>query len=230
MKNAVLFWSAGKDSAMALQRVLNDPEISLGALVTTLNQEYGRISMHGIREALLERQAAATGIPLVKMWVPNEPTNTAYEQVLINTYRQLKSDGIDLVIFGDIFLEDLRSYREKLLDDCGLEGYFPLWQQPTQALLSDFVTDGFKAVTCCISTAYLDETWLNRQLDETFIKTLPITVDPCGENGEFHTFCYAGPVFQSEIHYSAGQKRFHPLKLKTSYSNELTGFWYIDLV
>lgn len=230
MKQAVLFWSGGKDSAMALYKAIQDPEIRVKALITTLNTEFKRISMHGIREELLDRQAAETGIPLRKMWVPNEPTNASYEKVLLETYQQLKEEGIDTVIFGDIFLEDLRWYREQLLKRPGLEGYFPLWQQSTDQLLNDFVTLGFRTVTCCINTEYLDESWLNKEVDSRFIEELPIIVDPCGENGEFHTFCYDGPVFKNPIRFHSGEKRFHKLQIKASKSTATTGFWYIDLV
>ena len=230
MKQAVLFWSGGKDSAMALYQAQQNPEIEIKAIITTLNQEYCRISMHGIQEAVLDRQVEQLGIPLIKMWIPNEPENNTYEEVLLNTCRQLKSDGIEIVIFGDIFLEDLRQYRENLLKPLGLAAYFPLWKRSTDQLMKEFLSLGFQTVTCCISTAMLDKSWLGKQIDEQFLSDLPQGVDPCGENGEFHTFCYAGPIFKKKIAYQTGEEKFSPLLIKTSEQEHITGFWYIDIL
>ncbi len=230
MKQSVIFWSGGKDSALALYRAQQDPEIEIKALICTLNKEYCRISMHGIREEILDIQVAEIGIPLIKMWVPNEPTNASYEGVLREVYQQLKRDGIDTVIFGDIFLEDLRAYREQILKEAGLNGYFPLWQKSTGSLIKEFIHLGFKTVTCCISTTCLDENWLGKEINTQFIQDLPLHVDACGENGEFHTFCFAGPIFKSPITCHLGERRFSPLAIKTKEQEKQTGFWYIDII
>lgn len=229
MKQAVLFWSGGKDSALALYHAQQDPGIEIKAIITTLNQQYRRISMHGISEAILDRQVEQLGVPLIKMWVPNEPANNTYEEVLLNICRQLTLDGIDTVIFGDIFLEDLRQYRENLLKPLGLACYFPLWKRPTYQLINEFISLGFQTITCCISTAMLDNSWIGKQIDERFLKELPEGVDSCGENGEFHTFCFAGPIFKKTISYQSGEVIFKPLMIKSGQEEDETGFLFLDI-
>jgi uncharacterized protein (TIGR00290 family) len=229
-KKAVLFWSGGKDSALALYFARQDKEIEVVALVCTLNEEFKRVSMHGIREDVIERQAAQTGLPLIKMWVPNEPDNSVYERVLISTYRQLKEDGIAVIIYGDIFLEDIRLYRNRILNKMGLQGYFPLWKRNTLELIAEFLNFGFKTLMCCINTIYLDESSLGKELDRKFIDALPGTVDPCGENGEFHTFCFAGPVFGKDVVFKTGEKHYSALRIKSKDDKTETGFWYVDIV
>lgn len=230
MEKAALFWSGGKDCAFALHHVLKEKNYRIEMLVTTLNSEFRRISMHGIREDVLDRQAAAAGIPLHKMWVDSTSTNESYEKALMQTYCWLKEHGITVIIFGDIFLEDLRVYREDLLKRAGLKGYFPLWKKNTRDLILEALDRGFRTVTCCINTSYLDRSWLGKEVDGTFIKELPHGVDPCGENGEFHTFCFAGPVFDKEITFAAGRKEYKPLQINTVNKQEEAGFWYLDII
>jgi uncharacterized protein (TIGR00290 family) len=228
---AALFWSGGKDSAYALHYVLKHyPELEIVLLITTVNAEYKRISMHGVREGLLEMQAKETGIPLYKMMVANSPSNSLYEDELGRTLKDLKQRGISHIVFGDIFLEDLREYRLKFLSKHGLEGVFPLWKNDTSQLIHSFLELGFRTITCCISTAFLDGKFVGKEIDAEFLKTLPGNVDPCGENGEFHTFCFDGPVFKNSISYTAGEKVYKPLTIKTCQDTQETGFWYIDLV
>lgn len=227
MEKAALFWSGGKDSAYALYKAQQERKYEIITLVTTLSIKYERISMHGVRAELLDKQAAATGIPLLKMWAPDIPTNEAYEKVLLETYAQLKGAGITTVIFGDIFLADLRKYREDLLSKAGLKADFPLWEQSTSVLPDMFLSAGFRTVTCCISTEHLTKEYLGRELDATFFKQLPASVDPCGENGEFHTFCFDGPVFKEPVSFTKGEERYVPLKIN---AEKETGFWYIDLL
>lgn len=230
MEKAALFWSGGKDCAFALHIVIKEKKYQVQTLVTTLNEQYGRISMHGIREDLLDRQTAATGIPLYKMWVSNTPNNESYEEALIKTYRQLKKQGVTVIVFGDIFLEDLRVYRENLLKQAGLKGYFPLWKKNTRELIRDGLDQGFRTITCCISTQYLDNSWVGKEINEAFIQELPGGVDPCGENGEFHTFCFAGPVFDRQIGFTTGKKEYKPLQINMMTEQHATGFWYLDLL
>ncbi len=230
MKNAVLFWSAGKDSAMALHKVLQDGEINLSALVCTLNKEFKRVSMHGISEQVLDRQVAQLDLPLIKMWVPNEPDNNLYEEIFLETCLNLKNGGTDTIVFGDIFLDDLREYRERLLARVGLKAYFPLWKAPTKQLMNEFVESGFEAITCCLNTGSLDNEWIGRVLDQDFITGLPEAVDPCGENGEFHTFCYAGPIFKNSVPYQTGELVFKPLMIKSGNESVESGFLYMDIL
>lgn len=229
MKKAALFWSGGKDCAYALYKVLESEKYHIDTLVTTLNRQFGRISMHGIREEFLDKQAEALNIPLFKMWVGNVPTNENYEEELIKTYKQLKNRGVEVIIFGDIFLEDLRTYREDLLKKAGLTGYFPLWGQDTKKLMRDSLAKGFKTITCCVSTSYLDRPWVGKEINEVFLNELPPEVDACGENGEFHTFCFAGPVFKEQIDFKIGAEEYRPLQINTTSADKEVGFWYVDL-
>ncbi|HXI00755.1 MAG TPA: diphthine--ammonia ligase [Sphingobacteriaceae bacterium] len=230
MEKAALFWSGGKDCAFALHTVIKEKKYQVETLVTTLNRQFRRISMHGVREEMLDKQAEALQIPILKMWVGDIPTNENYEIELIKTYKQLKSQGIDVIIFGDIFLQDLRLYREKLLSEAGLKGYFPLWKRDTGELIKDILAHGFRTVTCCINTAYLDKSWEGRELNKTFIDGLPPGVDPCGENGEFHTFCFDGPIFNQPIKFKKGKEKYSPLVIKDVITERETGFWFVDIL
>ncbi|SDM57891.1 MJ0570-related uncharacterized domain-containing protein [Daejeonella rubra] len=230
MKKVVLFWSAGKDSAMALHKIQNDENFELLALVTTLNEEYKRVSMHGIPEVILDRQCEALGIPLIKMWVPNQAANDSYEHAFLELCGDLKKKGVEVLAFGDIHLEDLRKYREELVNRGGLKASFPLWEIPTVELMNNFIANGFKAITCCINTGVLSEDWIGRQLDRKFLEDLPEGVDPCGENGEYHTFCFAGPVFKDSIPYQTGELVFKPLKIETAKGESESGFLFLDII
>jgi uncharacterized protein (TIGR00290 family) len=173
------------------------------------------------------------GIPMLKVFV-KEGTNTEYENQMERILLQAKSEGINHVIFGDIFLEDLRVYRENNLAKVGMTGVFPLWKMDTKWMVNDFINKGFKTVTCCVNDGYLSEEWVGKEIDLDFISSLPSNVDPCGENGEFHTFCFDGPVFKSKIQFSIGEKVYRPLEIKTdsvcSFAVETKGFWFCDLV
>jgi len=230
MKKVVLFWSGGKDSALALQSVKNNEYFELVALITTLNKEYKRISMHGIPELILDRQCQSLGLPVVKMWVPNQPDNNLYELAFLELCRDLKKQGVEVLAFGDIHLEDLRKYREDLVRRGGLEAFFPLWKIPTLELINNFIANGFKAITCCINTSALSADWIGRQLDDNFIADLPDGVDLCGENGEYHTFCFAGPVFKSSIPYQTGEVGFKPLKIDQVDGETEGGFLFLDII
>lgn len=220
-----IFWSGGKDSALALwdlQTTLKD-SYEVVKLVTTINAHFGRISMHGIRESLLDRQALEIGIPVHKMYVSEHCRNEEYEHALLELYSLLKTEGIMHIAFGDIFLEDLRHYREQLTAKAGLMAVFPLWKQSTTVLLEEFIAAGFKTITCCVQADVLSSDWVGRCIDASFAATLPAGIDPCGENGEFHTFCFEGPVFAHPIAISIGEKVFKPYK-------EGLGCWYVDLM
>ena len=190
--------------------------------------------MHGVREELLDLQAEAIGIALLKVRVKEE-TNEEYEEQMETAFLKAKSEGIDNVIFGDIFLEDLRAYRERNLAKVGMKGIFPLWKMDTTTLLNDFISRQFKTVICCTNDGYLGEEWAGREIDKSFIEQLPVGVDPCGENGEYHTFCYDGPLFQKKIRFTVGEKVYKALEVRTDIDLTPTkvmtkGFWFCDLV
>jgi uncharacterized protein (TIGR00290 family) len=208
----VLMWSGGKDSALALDRVQRAGTHRVVALVTTINAQYRRVSMHGVREELLTQQADAIGLPLEKMYVGGQSSNEEYAAALGAILREHRARGVGAVIFGDIFLEDLRRWREALLSQWGLTGVFPLWKQDSRALYREFLARGFKALTCCVNDAWLDESHVGRSLDEEFPDSLPVGVDPCGENGEFHSFVHDGPVFGRPVPVRVGQKLYRPLQ------------------
>jgi uncharacterized protein (TIGR00290 family) len=232
---AIFCWSGGKDSSYCLHKVLTEELFDVKYLLTTVNDNFKRISMHGVREVLLDTQAEAIGIPLLKVKV-TEGTNKEYENEMENVLLQAKSEGIENVIFGDIFLEDLRIYRENNLAKVGMKGVFPIWKMDTKDLISDFVNQQFKTVVCCTNDGYLGEEWIGREIDRSFIEHLPANVDPCGENGEFHTFCYDGPVFKKKIDFTIGEKVYKPLEIEMDNVSNLPtdiitkGFWFCDLL
>lgn len=231
-KEKVIFcWSGGKDSALALYTVLQENKHEVIALLTTLNAQFKRVSMHGVREELLDKQAESIGLPLIKMYV-KEGTNTEYEKSMESLLLEYKKQGVRKIIFGDIFLEDLRSYRENNLVKVGLTAEFPLWKRDTKELIKEFLKLNFKTITCCVNDAFLNESKVGVEIDTEFINTLPHNVDPCGENGEYHTFCYDGPIFKIPIKFSVGEKIYKPLELKISDSDltETKGFWFCELV
>jgi uncharacterized protein (TIGR00290 family) len=232
-QKAIFCWSGGKDSAYCLHKVLTENLFDVKYLLTTVSNTFNRISMHGVREELLDRQVESVGIPLLKVRV-TESTNAEYEQQMEATLLKAKAQGINHVIFGDIFLEDLRIYRENNLAKVEMKGIFPLWKMDTTFIINDFIQQEFKTVICCTNDAYLGEEWLGKEIDNTFISQLPATVDRCGENGEYHTFCYEGPLFKKKIDFRIGEKVYKPLEIKTTDSSSTgittKGFWFCDLL
>jgi uncharacterized protein (TIGR00290 family) len=232
---AIFCWSGGKDSAYCLHKVITKKLFDVKYLLTTVNDEFSRISMHGVREKLLADQAESIGIPLLKVRVC-DGTNIEYENKMESVLLQAKSEGINNVIFGDIFLEDLRIYRENNLTRIGMKGIFPLWKMDTTLLLNDFIKRQFKSIICCINDGYLGGNWIGRELDKSFVEELPANIDPCGENGEYHTFCYDGPLFKKKISFTVGEKVYKTLEIKendvcTLPTNIATkGFWFCDLL
>lgn len=218
-KQIAFFWSGGKDSARALYELQQAGE-TIDCLITTINRDFSRISMHGVREELLDRQAKSIALPLRKMYVSQTCTNEEYEKSLRELLQNLRADGITHIAYGDIFLEDLRAYREKILVEEGLEALFPLWKRDTQELAQSFIQLGFKTRLCCVNEA-LGESFAGAEFDQALLDRLPDSVDPCGENGEFHTFCYAGPIFSSSITFSQGETIYR------SYTSD-KGFWFTD--
>lgn len=229
---SIFCWSGGKDSAFCLHKVLSEKSFEVKYLLCTLNENFRRVSMHGVREELLDAQAAATGIPLLKVWV-KEGSNAEYEQQMEKVLKQARSEGIVHVIFGDIFLEDLRAYREQNLARVNMQAVFPLWNMNTSELLNRFIALGFKTVLCCSNANILGEEWVGREIDESFIQELPAQVDPCGENGEYHSFCYDGPLFKQPVRFKKGEKVYRPVEINSddkAGESHKPGFWFCDLL
>jgi uncharacterized protein (TIGR00290 family) len=195
----ILSWSGGKDSALALQELRRSADCEVIGLLTTLTRDFERISMHGVRRELLHRQAASLGLPLEEVWIDAGASNAGYEQAMSVALQGLRLRGATHVAFGDLFLADIRAYRERLIDSAGLQPLFPLWGRPTAELARKFIAEGFRARICCLDTRVLGESLVGAALDAAFLDRLPATADPCGENGEFHSFVWGGPGFESEI-------------------------------
>jgi uncharacterized protein (TIGR00290 family) len=241
-KKALFNWSSGKDSALALYKILQGEEFEIHCLLTSVNQQFQRISMHGVRVELLEQQANSIGLPLEIMQIPEMPTMEAYEAVMQTTLSKIKEQGVTHSIFGDIFLEDLRKYREDKLAEIGFEGVFPLWKVPTQDLIQEFTALGFKTIVVCVNERFLDKSFVGRVIDQAFINDLPENVDVCGENGEFHTFTFDGPIFSKPIDFEIGETVYRKYEkpenkeetntaCDTSASDAFDfGFWYCDLL
>ena len=198
-------WSGGKDSSLCLHYIQQDKNYSVDCLLTSVNAVHNRISMHGVRRELLIAQATAIGLPLQTIELPEQPGMKEYEEAMMNKVTTLKGDGYTHSVFGDIFLEDLKKYREQKLQQVNLSGVFPLWKIPTHQLMDEFLGLGFKAIIVCINEQYLDKSFCGRLIDESFVRDLPANVDVCGENGEFHSFVFDGPVFKHPIPYTKGE-------------------------
>ena len=210
-------WSGGKDSALALYRLLRSDRYDVVALLTTYNEHYQRVSMHGVSLALSELQARSIGLPLDKVFVSERSSNEEYTLKMAERMLSYKEQGVLTVAFGDIFLEDLRAWREGNLTEIGMRAIFPLWNCDTRALMEEFIGLGFSSRVCCVSEQHLDESVLGRDIDRAFLESLPPSVDPCGENGEFHTFAYAGPIFNVPLAIETGERVYRD------------GFWFCDL-
>jgi len=205
-REPILFcWSGGKDSAMALHTLLQRKDIHIEALLTTVTEGFERISMHGVRRDLLQRQAQSVGLPLHEVRIPPQCINPVYEARMEAALRLYLEKGVRKVAFGDIFLEDLRAYREKNLARVGMTAIFPIWKQDTRELIRSFHANRFRAVAVCVDPKILAPSFAGRELDESFFRDLPPQADPCGENGEFHTFVFDGPIFHSPIPIRTGE-------------------------
>lgn len=210
---AWLAWSSGKDSAWALHTVrlscveAADAEFAFDVvgLLTTVNRTHQRVAMHAVRESLLEMQAAAAGLPLVKVPIPSPCPNETYEQAMSDAMVQARAQGVLHVIFGDLFLEDVRAYRERQLAQCGMTPVFPLWGCDTRHLAEEMIAGGLSAYLTCVDPRQLDHAFVGRRFDRDLLAALPRDVDPCGEKGEFHTFAYGGPMFSAEIPVTTGE-------------------------
>jgi len=202
---AWLAWSSGKDSAWALHKIRESGQLEVVALLTTVNSVYGRVAMHAVREELLEMQAEAASLPLVKVPIPSPCSNEIYEQAMSEAMARARAEGVRHVIFGDLFLEDIRAYREKNLAACGMTPVFPLWGRDTARLAEEMLAGGLSAFLTCVDPRKLDAKFAGRRFDADLLRELPKTVDPCGENGEFHSLANAGPMFAREIPVRRGE-------------------------
>lgn len=198
-------WSGGKDSSLALHKILQENPGSVPKLLTSVNSTHDRVSMHGVRRTLLEKQASALQIPLDTIELPEQPGMDTYNALMEEKMRSLYAEGFRQGIFGDINLEDLRRYREEKMQEVNITAVFPLWQIDTRTLAEQFVGTGFKAIVVCVNEKWLDASFCGRQLDEQFLRDLPPGVDPCGENGEYHSFVYDGPLFKHPVSYTHGE-------------------------
>jgi uncharacterized protein (TIGR00290 family) len=214
----LLCWSGGKDSAMALHALLQQPDVRVVALLTTVTDEYNRISMHGVRRELLVRQAESIGLPLHEVRIPPQCVNPIYEARMEEALRLHYANGVRTVAFGDIFLEDLRAWREKNLARIGMRAVFPIWKRDTRELIRHFHTSRFRSIAVCVDSKVLDPSFAGRELGESFFRDLPPGIDPCGENGEFHTFVFDGPIFH------------HPIPVRTGEVIQRDSFVFCDLL
>ncbi len=204
MTQAYMNWSGGKDSALCLYKSLQSKQYHISHLLTSVNAVHDRISMHGVRRSLLHAQMRAIGIPLETIELPEQPDMKEYEENMISKVRSLKQSGCTHAIFGDIFLEDLRKYREDKLKEMGIGCVFPLWKTDTTLLVKEFIALGFKSIIVCVNEKYLDKSFCGRVIDESFLADLPPNVDPCGENGEFHSYVFDAPIFNHAIRITKG--------------------------
>lgn len=205
MKRVALSWSSGKDSAWALNLLKQSRDVEVAALITTFNGAADRVAMHAVRRRLVEEQAERAGIPLWPVELPWPCSNTVYDDLMAGVCRRAVAEGVSAIAFGDLFLRDIREYRERQLQGSGLDPLFPLWGLPTGELAAAMIRSGLKAKVTCIDPKKLDRDYAGRDFDFSFISDLPPTVDPCGENGEFHTFVYDAPVFSAPIDVQAGE-------------------------
>ncbi|MFC4210624.1 diphthine--ammonia ligase [Pedobacter lithocola] len=235
-KLCIFNWSGGKDSTLALHYMMQDSSIEIKYLVTTVTEKFNRVSMHGVREALLITQAASIGIPLYQIRLPEMPDMETYDDVMKQHLIHFKQEGITHSVFGDIFLEDLRTYREQQLNEVGLKAIFPLWGQDTTKLITEFLKLNYKTIIVCAQQNL--QSICGEIINPKLISELPSDIDPCGENGEFHTFAYEGPIFAKKIDFELGEKVFRTYNNPLANNSEDTekmgeeqlGFWFADLI
>jgi uncharacterized protein (TIGR00290 family) len=230
-------WSGGKDSSLCLHYAYQQ-KIPVQALLTSVNKVHNRISMHGVRNELLDQQAASIGLPLYKIELPEQPGMDEYEELMKEKVEQLKNNAFTHALFGDIFLEDLKRYREEKLRTLDMQCLFPLWKIDTKELMQEFLSLGFKAIIVCVNEKFLDKSFCGRLIDESFVNDLPPHVDVCGENGEYHSFVFDGPVFKQPIAFTKGEivhRKYEAPKNTQDSCNPMNqpsqyGFYFCDLL
>jgi len=204
-EDLLMSWSGGKDSSLALYEILRSGNYRVKALLTTVTEGFDRVSMHGVRRTLLQAQADSIGLPLEEVWIPKDSSNEVYEARMRAVLLKYKAQGVRSVAFGDLFLRDIRDYREAKLGLVDMRGIFPIWGRDTHKLPDEMITLGFRATLCCVDPRKLGKEFCGREFDRALLESLPPGVDPCGENGEFHTFVRAGPIFKKEIAITKGE-------------------------
>lgn len=230
-KKALMNWSGGKDSALSLYHVLKEKNFDVQYLLTTVNNAFGRISMHGVREELLDKQAENIGLELLKVRLSETVSMEEYHAQMESALTPMVQKGIEYSIFGDIFLEDLRQHREERLTKFGMKGVFPIWKRPSLELLAEFWDLGFKTIVVSVNGNVLDKSFCGRILDRDFIKELPTNIDPCGENGEFHTFVYEAPYYKNSINFEIGETVDKTYNFKDAEGNEhISTYYFTDLL
>ena len=205
MERVILAWSGGKDSAMSLYEIQKGKQYEIVSLLTTITKDYDRVSMHGVRRTLIEQQAHSLGLPIEEVFISKDSSNEEYESKMGDVLIKYKNKGVSSVVFGDIFLEGVRTYREENLSKLGMKGVFPLWGRDTAELTRFFISLGFKAVIACLDLKLLAKKFAGRIIDEQFLLELPPNIDPAGENGEYHSFVFDGPIFKKGIAYTLGE-------------------------
>ena len=221
-------WSSGKDSAMALYQLLDQKEYCVDQLFTTVSLSTNRITMHGLQQKVLEKQAQLLNIPLEIAYLSESINMENYNQLMNQKISTFKLNGYDHCAYGDIFLEDLKIYREKQLEPLNVKAHFPLWGQNTKTLIDTFFALGFRAVIVAADSKWFDETFVGQEITPSLMNKLPSNVDPCGENGEFHTFCFDGPIFKKRVDYEIGKKIYKTYP-SPSTEKEDVGFWFCDI-
>lgn len=228
MIRAYMNWSGGKDSSLCLHRVMEERQYAVDCLLTSVNAFHDRVSMHGVRRELLELQAASIGLPLQTIELPEQPGMEEYEQAMMGKVGYLKNKGCTHALFGDIFLEDLRKYREEKLQQLDISCVFPLWKISTSQLMASFLQSGFKAIIVCVNDRFLDKSFCGRLIDDAFLRDLPDNVDPCGENGEYHSFVFDGPLFKDPVFFQKGNIVYRDYKAPSQ--APAAGFYFCDLL
>jgi uncharacterized protein (TIGR00290 family) len=233
-------WSGGKDSSLCLHKILMEDKYQVNYLLTSINKVHDRVSMHGVRTGLLRQQADSIGIPLKLIELPESPDMVEYEKEMEKKVNEISSEGINHTIFGDIFLEDLKKYREDKLKPLGIEAVFPLWKISTKELMNQFIDQGFKAIIVCVNGKFLDKSFCGRIIDRSFVNDLPDNVDVCGENGEYHSYVFDGPIFKTPINFKKGEIVYReyakPKDSKNDHYNSVCeaekdyGFYFCDLL
>ena len=237
-KKAYMNWSGGKDSSLALYHALQSKQVTIDALFTSVNAVHNRISMHGVRRQLLQAQAEAIGLPLYTAELPEQPSMSDYEEEMIRKVATLQEAGYSTAVFGDIFLEDLKRYREEQLAKLTMQCLFPIWKRDTKELMQEFLALGFKAIIVCVNANYLDQSFCGRIIDQSFVNDLPGTVDVCGENGEYHSFVFDGPVFKHPISFETGEMVHRQYRAPKDENDQCfgrtpqqyNGFYFYDLL
>jgi uncharacterized protein (TIGR00290 family) len=226
MQKAFMNWSGGKDCTLALHKTISQKQFSVDFLFTTVSRSFQRVSMHGLRKELITRQALSIGIPSRKLYLPESSNTGIYDKLMDAEMQLMKERGIHHSIFGDIFLEDLKAYREEKLKAANISGHFPLWKRDTKEVLNEFISLGYKTIIVSLDKQKLDESFLGRELNSEFLNALPENVDPCGENGEFHTFTYAGPIFKQPVNFTKGEI----VKKEYSHEGKVFEYAFLDLL